>query len=79
MECTNPLFPRWTVLRSVASEIRSIAGVKFYAAEVDERVDVLHSRNKTFKKVVNFPGARLDQPTNSVIASDEVWVQILEV
>ncbi|KAG6430914.1 hypothetical protein SASPL_108988 [Salvia splendens] len=78
MQCINPLFPRWSVLRSVASEIRSIAGVKFSAAEVDGRVDVLHTRYKTFKKVVNFSGARWDQPTKSVIASDEVWVQILE-
>lgn len=78
-QCSNPLFPSWSLVRIAASEIKSIGGVSFTATEVDTRVGVLHSRYTTFKKVVKFPGARWDYPSKSVIASDQVWLQIFEV
>lgn len=73
-----PLFPSWITL-SAAAELKNSVGVVFSESELDERVDILRKRYKTFKELVRTNGFRWDQPTKSIIASDAMWEKLISV
>ncbi|KAG6425218.1 hypothetical protein SASPL_115645 [Salvia splendens] len=71
-----PLFPSWITL-SAAAKLKNSVGVVFSEAELDERVEILRKRYKTFKALVGTNGFRWDQPTKQIIASDEMWEKLI--
>ena len=71
-------FPSWFVL-TAQRQIKQFEGVFFSESELHERVDLLHTRFKTFKAIINEKGAHWDVDNKYVRASDELWHKIIKV
>lgn len=71
-------FPSWFLL-TAQRQIDRHVGVFISEAELSQRVELLHTRYKTFKAVVRTHGAHWDMPNKYVRASDDLWHEIIKV